>query len=133
MDHGYREFAGVGIGALQTDHLLHSAKKRSQQTYAKDEVHGRPSIGEQLVHRLQLSFARRSLFLPEMKVFGVANYVLHQGGQMKEGGFGDVLIVGERDQIPRQCNVRGAQGKNLARCQHRKRRRAKRFRPRSDQ
>ena len=100
MDHGDREFARVRVGTLQTDHLLNSAEKRSQQTHAKDEIRRRASIRQRLIHRLQLSFARRSLFLPEMEVFRMPNDMLDQRRQMKEGGFGNVLVVGERNQIP---------------------------------
>ena len=79
MDHGDGESARVRIGALERDHLLYPAKKRAQETHAKDEVRGGPSVRELLVHRLQLSFAGRSLLLPKREIFGMSNDVLHDG------------------------------------------------------
>ena len=43
--------------------------------------------------RLQLSFARRSLFLPNMKVFRMSNHLLDNRRKMKKGRLRDVLVV----------------------------------------
>src|ERR1700686_4474474 len=105
MHHGDREFAGVRLRPFQGDHLLNPDQKRAQKAYAEDEIRGRAMVRKLLVHRLQLSFAGGSLFFPKMEVLRVSNDMLDDGRKMKEGRLGDVLVVGERNQVPRQCTL----------------------------
>src|ERR1700721_3153957 len=118
VHHGDRQLTRVRIWTLKADHLLNPAKKRSQQPHAKDEIRGRSSIGERLVYSLQLIFAGGALLFPKMEVFGMPNDVLYDAGEMKEGGFGNVLIIGECDQVGREWDVGRPESKNLARRQN---------------
>jgi hypothetical protein len=101
VHHGDRELAGVGLRPLQGDDLLNPGQKRTQKPHTKDKVRGRTMVGKLLVHRLQLSFAGGSLFFPKMEVFRASNDMLDDGRKMKEGRLGDVLVVGEGNQVPR--------------------------------
>ena len=78
----------------------------------------RAPISKLLIDRLQLVFASSSLFLPNMKVFRMPDHLLYDPRKMKKSGIGNVLVVVEDDQVPRQGYVRSPQCQEFARCQN---------------
>src|ERR1700722_15617910 len=96
-----RELPGVRTVAQQVEHLLNSPKKRAQQAYSKNQAGRGASLLQQVGNVPQSGFAGFPPSFPLRKVFRVPDQMFHQRRQGEKTGSGNILIVGQRQEVSR--------------------------------